>query len=111
MENGRDTASFTTRNEASHSASDFTKFYFETGKNTGPDRERFPTGWEIRRTYAPYTIARISLQMSFPFFLLCSSRVRQDVNAHGKGLRFTATLKGLNRVWIRFKKREKEQTK
>lgn len=67
MEDDRDTVSFTTRTEASYLASDFTKFYFETGKNTGPS-ERFLTGWKIRRRSTPYTIARISLQMSFPSF-------------------------------------------
>lgn len=43
-----------------------------TGKNS--PLERFPTGWKIRRRSVAYTIARISLQMSFPSFCFVPGR-------------------------------------
>ena len=92
-------------------------FTSETGKNSGARLGNVsfpPTGWRIRRNIrVVYTIARISLQMSFPLFFLLAivARTAPHVNARGKGLRFTATLKGLNWcAWMRLEtEREKKQ--
>lgn len=73
MANDGDTASFTTRTRRLTWLPTSRNFTRKPVKTRSPC-ERFPTGWKIRRTSVPYTIARINLQMSFLSF--CSIHAR-----------------------------------